>query len=469
MKSDVLKDNETFRIDGEYFKKDNLAKLRQIEALGYHYIGENAFVTDGIHESITFDEDSNILLLSAKAPKENIFDLSKLEKIAQQQHDKNPRTALQVDDIIISTVGTIGNVAVVTPDILPANSDRHVGIIRIKNPKISPYFVSTFLLSKYGRFQTWREATGNVQLNLFIYKIKTLKLPNLTFAFQQTIELTVKKAHHQSSQAQELYQQAERVLLEELGLVGFKPSTQGVSIKTFAQSFGTTGRLDAEYYQPKYDDLLARIQSYRGGVKKLKTLGTFKNGSLISDEFYTTIGKRAYLRIKELSFNSSIQDDKVMFIKDDYVQTNETTVKTNDFIIATIGNTIGKVNLITEKYNNSFISNNTSKFSLDDDNTEFYYWEILLKSFLAQEQVQREFTQTAQPKISNFSLEEIVVPILPLEKQQEIAGLVQESFRLKTQSEALLEVAKRGVELAIETTEAQAQSWMQAQLEALTP
>ena len=76
----------------------------------------------------------------------------------------NPRTALRKNDVIISTVGTIGNCAVVDESILPANSDRHVGIIRIKN-EYSSYVLSTFFLSKFGRIQTMREATGNVKLN----------------------------------------------------------------------------------------------------------------------------------------------------------------------------------------------------------------------------------------------------------------------------------------------------------------
>jgi hypothetical protein len=41
------------------------------------------------------------------------------------------------------------------------------GIVRIEKD-FKPYFLSTFILSKYGRFQTLRESTGNVQLNLFI-------------------------------------------------------------------------------------------------------------------------------------------------------------------------------------------------------------------------------------------------------------------------------------------------------------
>ena len=73
---EVLEDNKKFRFDPEYFKKEYLAEINRLKKFGYTNIDNMAFVTDGIHESIDFDSSSNINLISAKSPKENIFDLS---------------------------------------------------------------------------------------------------------------------------------------------------------------------------------------------------------------------------------------------------------------------------------------------------------------------------------------------------------------------------------------------------------
>ena len=144
-------------------------------------------VTDGIHTSIDYDKNSGINLISATSPKQNVFNLTRNAYISEAAHIANPRTALRENDIILSTVGTIGNCAVVNTDILPANSDRHVGIIRL-NSSINPYVLSTFLLTKYGRNQTVREATGNVQPNLFLYKIKEIIVPIFGDMFQNTVK-----------------------------------------------------------------------------------------------------------------------------------------------------------------------------------------------------------------------------------------------------------------------------------------
>jgi len=89
-----------------------LQYLNEIRQKDNQKIKQFAFVTDGIHASIDFDETSNINLVSAKAPKDNEFDLSKTGYISEKMHKKNPRTALRENDVILSTVGTIGNCAI---------------------------------------------------------------------------------------------------------------------------------------------------------------------------------------------------------------------------------------------------------------------------------------------------------------------------------------------------------------------
>jgi restriction endonuclease S subunit len=440
--------NYELRLDPEYYSKMSIALDNRLDTVGFKTIGEFAFVTDGIHTSIDYSEESDVKLVSATSPRENYFDFSRNVFISKEAHLENPRTALKVGDVIVSTVGTIGNCAVVMPSVLPANSDRHVGIIRVKD-NFLPNYVSTFLLSKYGRFQTLRESTGNVQLNLFIYKIKTLKIADLSLEFQDKIDNIVKEAHAKREQSQTLYRQAEELLLETIGLKDFQPSREGKNIKSFKESFLSTGRLDAEYYQPKYEEIENKIKNYSNGYCKVKDIGIFTNGSLISDELYVNKSKRAYIRIKELSFNQPISDDDVIFIDDGFVATNETTVHTNDFVFATIGNTIGKVNLIPEYYEGSFISNNTSRFRLYKTKYYFFY-ELLFRSIAVQEQIQREFTQTAQPKIGNESLENIIIPVIEEEIQQQIAELIEKSFYLCRESKRLLNEAKSMVEKEIE-------------------
>src|SRR3972149_4176147 len=160
------------RLDSEFYQPEYLALMDSLNKKPTVQLNSIAFVTDGIHASIDYDNKSNIRCLSAQYVQDNYFDLSANTFISESQHKINLRTSLKAGDVIISSVGSIGNCAVVTKDILPANADRHVAIIRLSEGDISSFYLSVFFNSKYGRFQTIREATGNVQLNLFIDKIK---------------------------------------------------------------------------------------------------------------------------------------------------------------------------------------------------------------------------------------------------------------------------------------------------------
>lgn len=187
--------NDVLRIDAEYFGKEILATIQQLQSKGALPLLQFASITDGIHTSLPFVDFGPVKVLSAKHPKENYVARSHFETITNAYHAKNPRTALRVNDVLLSTVGTIGNSAVVTADLLPANSDRHIGIIRTKDATLSPHFLSTFLLSRFGRMQSVRETTGNVQPNLFISKIGRLLIPRFSEFLEGAISVAVQDAY----------------------------------------------------------------------------------------------------------------------------------------------------------------------------------------------------------------------------------------------------------------------------------
>ena len=123
------------RFDAEYYKPFYLQRASTLFRSETIELGRIALITDGIHASPVYRSGSGIRYVSAKCVKDCVFDLSRAEEFDSDMHRKNPRTALRVGDVIISTVGTIGFCAVVDADMLPANCDRHVGIVRIYDPE----------------------------------------------------------------------------------------------------------------------------------------------------------------------------------------------------------------------------------------------------------------------------------------------------------------------------------------------
>jgi len=89
------------------------------------------------------------------------------------------------------------------------------------------------------------------------------------------------------------------------------------------------------------------------------------------------------------------------------------------------------------------------------------YLTLALNSKLVQMQAERDAGGSIILHWRVGEIENVVVPIIDYTKQQEIAELVEESFRLKKQSENILESAKRAVEIAIEENEVEALKYIE--------
>ena len=255
-----LSEIQTFhRIDAEFYKPDYIASFKHLLTLGGERIFNYAYVTDGIHASPQIMENG-IRYISAKCVKDNEFVIDNCIEISSIQNEQNPRTQLCVGDVIITTVGTIGNVAVVEENLTPCNCDRHVGIIRIKNPEnLSPFYLSSFLNSRYGRFQSLREAAGNAQLNLYIRNIGNLVIPRLGSIEAEIANIT-KQAYQLRILSKQLYAQAQQLIESELGLdkvASKKPQVFTAQLSEVEIS----RRLDSEYYNPVAREIIKKITS----------------------------------------------------------------------------------------------------------------------------------------------------------------------------------------------------------------
>lgn len=419
--------------------------------------------------------DIGVPFLRVQNIMQNYFNLNDIVYISKADDEILKRSRLNRGDMLLTITGAYGKAAVVEQDLENANINQHS--VKIETKDINPYFLATFINSKYGQLQCDKKITGVTRPALDYQVIRDFLIPQFSQDFQLEIQKLVQDSHKALEDSKRLYKEAQELLYKELELdfknplesllksslqakkaselaiindISKKYPHLNISVRPLSKSLHKSGRLDSEYYQSKYDLMETKIKDYKGGYCKLQDIGFFTNGSFIPENLYTQHAKRAYIRIKELSFNAPIRIQECIYIDDNFEATNETMVKQNDFVIATIGNTIGKINLIPKELNGSFISNNTSRFRLTDTSIIPEFLELLLRNFVVQEQIQREFTQTAQPKISNTSLENILIPKIATATQEQIALKIQKSFTLRAKSKDLLQNAKIKLENAIE-------------------
>jgi type I restriction enzyme S subunit len=190
-----IKNDESFgRLDAEYFGKEFLFKEKEIKSKNYKNLRDLADITDGEHGSPDLDENSGIIYLSGNNIKENTIDFENVRHCSLKLHQKNLRSSVKQGSVLMSIVGSVGRSSVVYKNVL-ANTDRNVATIKNISIEINPYWLSTFLNSKFVVFQTQRFSTGNVQPLLNLLQIKSIIVPLLSQDFQSQTESLIKQAH----------------------------------------------------------------------------------------------------------------------------------------------------------------------------------------------------------------------------------------------------------------------------------
>ncbi len=140
-------------------------------------------------------------------------------------------------------------------------------------------------------------------------------------------------------------------------------------------------------------------------------------------------------------------------------------VKTNDVITSTV-RPIRRLSALIEPEQNNYIC--SSGFAvLKPTKIEPEVLQVYLRSPIVCEILDLHTTASMYPAISTEDLLNIPITLPKESTRQKITEKVRASRKAREQSKQLLEIAKTGVERAIETDEAAATTWMNQQLEAL--
>ena len=439
--------NCELRIDSEYHKKRFLQDDSSIHKYHTVLIGTIATVSDGQHGYHEEDASSPIHMLTAKNTKDWFANLVDTIRIAKWVDDNNKRSSLSVDDIILSTRGTVGKCALVKADILPANLDQDVARISFTNAQIAPAFVLCYLNSIFGQDWMVRNQTGMVQQGLSLEKVRQIPIPQMSITFQDKICEIVENAFARKKESVWSYDAANRILDDMIGIKDLCATT--ISKKSFFQSFVKTGRLDAEYYQPKYELV----------TQGLNTSETVLSLCNLHDKTFVPKDKElySYIELADVGQTGDISTVDTQYGADLPTRARR-IVKSGQIIVSSVEGSLQSCALITDEYDGALCSNGF--YVLDSDKINSETLLVLFKSEPIQALMKQRCSGTILAAISKDELLSMPLPVVDENIQKEIAAKVQESFALRKQSKQLLEYAKQAVEMAIEQGEGVALKWL---------
>ena len=320
--------------------------------------------------------------------------------------------------------------------------------------QILPEYLTAFLNTSKGIKQIKARARQSInQTNVNPEEVKEIEIPLLSKNLQKAVRTNYLSAHAKLIASQEAYRAAEALLNNFLSTTDF--SNSNYSIKTLADSFGQSGRLDAEYYQSKFDIMQDIIKRYPH--KKLSELAAINTGEFVEEKFYGNTGID-YIRGTDIT-NWIVDNDSA--VKVDINCSGLKTISYNDLAFAMIGS-VGNVS-IYKSNNYGIVSNNLGIITPFDKNFSNYIL-LFLDSEIGQMFFEKYQTRTAQPKIRKEDIENFLIPLLDDKTVKGLSSKVEESFRLRKEAKQLLDNAIKAVEMAIETDEKTALIWLDAQL-----
>lgn len=348
---------------------------------------------------------------------------------------------LNRNDIVITKVGTPCYASIIYEHEEVALSRTVLGIKNIK--KVNPFYLLSFLRSKYGFSQLQRHRELTIQYQLTLERTKRVLIYLANEDIQQEVANLARFSIDKLSLSREAYQTAQNLLLEHLDLKDFNPPTQTVNIKSFADSFGTSGRLDAEFYQEKYESYLKKIQAYPNGCELIRTACKLKYAN------YTPKDNQTY-RYIELSNigNSGEITGASLDLGCNLPSRARRKVSKNDVIVSSIEGSLASCAIISEQYHQALCSTGFYVVSSKKINSETLL--MLFKSEPIQQLLKQGCSGTILTAINKDEFLNIPLPLVDANIQTQIADLIRQSDRLRQESQALLEEAKRKVEQAIE-------------------
>lgn len=459
--SEAQKDNESKRIDSEYFKKEYLENEAIIKIKDNYAFLENFIVkmTGGATPLGADYPDKGIPFLRVQNIMQNYFNVEDIVYISQQDDEYLKRSRLKFNDVLLTITGiSYGKSAVVERDLVGANINQYSVKIEVKN--INPYFLSTFLNSKFGKLQSDKKITGVTRPALDYQSIKKFLIPIFPMEFQLEIQNLVKDSHKALEESKELYKKAEETLYLELGLDLKNPlqslldsktnnttKSLNISIRTLKESFLKTGRLDSEYYQKKYEINEKIIMNKKYTV--LDNLVSITKSIEPGSNLYKNKGI-PFIRVANLTQYGLSEADVFLDEKDFFPQYLQILYPKKDTILFSKDGSVGVAYCVKED-KEVITSGAILHLNIKDkENILPEYLTLFLNSIFVKLQAQRDCGGSI---ISHWRIEDIkkvLVAILDIKTQEKIAKYIQESFNLRKKSKQLLDNAKIKVEEQIQ-------------------
>ncbi|SBW06174.1 putative DNA methylase-type I restriction-modification system [uncultured delta proteobacterium] len=454
------------RIDAEFYLPQYLERDALLEKTAHAKLRALVSKIDVGHVGPMTAEyaPSGVWLIQTQNVREFFLDETKKIAVNEDFHRRRLKSHVIHNDILIARSGSFGSAAVYLGDTAVNCSD--IIIIRAIETMVDPLYLVAFLNSAFGREQLCRFASGGLQGHVNLTILENLKIA-LFPLLQNLVARAVAAGYRDLQKAASLYEAAQADLMAELGVSGWNPEHRLSFIARHAEA-RRAGRLDAEYFQPKYSRLIGAITRYPGGCATL--------GSLFSIHKCVEVGSAAYreegvpfVRVSNLS-PFGITEEK--YITPELYEKLRHHQPRQGEILLSKDATPGIACYLCEPPRTMLPAGGILRLAAKKDvprnALRGEVAALVMNSPIVREQIQRDVGGSVIPHWRPDQVAATLLPVLADAAQNALQKKLMESSALRERAKTLLESAKRAIETAVTRGEADAAGFLAAELRRLS-
>lgn len=398
---------DAYRYRTSFLKLEkDLKKIAIISKLG-HLVAEPVRTGYTPRARDIYQDDIRIHFLRTDNLREGVIDFENSDFLPARSLSESDY--LKFKNVTVTISGAhydiIGEAAIFLDYYPQSVTDQNIAVIETDENLLNPFYLTIFLNSKYGKEQLWMLCRQTEQFNLSCREVEELLIPLFDADFQQEIETLAKNSFDLIEKAKSLYSQAEKLLLEKLGLKDFQAKYELSYTANLSKAFGVH-RIDAEYFQTTYDSLM----------------GYFKKHSKIAKI------KEFILDFQKLKFSYE--------------------PKVGDFLLTK--DVIPGIAYVIKEPVEGITAGSVMILKINENKINKEYLALCINSIIGNMQIEREGGGSVITHWRPEQIKNLQVPILYEKVQQEISSLIEQSHETKQRARKLWEEAKRKVEKAIE-------------------
>lgn len=324
---------------------------------------------------------------------------NKVAHISEECHQKLKRSQLKTGDILFSIAGAIGRVAIVKEEMLPANTNQALAIIRISDEQIYLPYIKLILTSPVVIEQFETKKQGVAQLNLSLKDINEISIPLPSKDKQiEFVELFDKVARVISKRNKEL------LSLDDL-------------IKArFVEMFGDPKNNPMDYPSCQLAEYIDFLTS----------------GSRGWAQYCVDNGKEWFITIKNVK-NCCISVDNIQTVNaPDNAESKRTRVQEGDLLISITAD-LGRTGVVTKEIaeHGAYINQHLTCIRLNKEVLNPLYVAYFMESPAGKEQFDAKNQSAVKAGLNFNSINSLQLMVPPMDKQKVFVDFVHQVNKSK--------------------------------------